>query len=251
MQIPEPLKHCYARTLRVHDDQGKPCSSFVLGYEEQQWLVTARHVVQTDSGELRDFEVLETDGTSHSGSSLERLEMTFPFADVTVFRLWAEYVSLEPPLEPYRGEVIPTQRVYFLGFPDLGEPLRYGLRYDSLTTPFIKKAIVSGEVMHRSGLMNNIWLLDALAHHGFSGGPVLVREPKSEGYLVHGVISGYVPSNVRVLPGVVAATPMQIGDAPPLPHEAFSETNSGLAVCFGIGHALADIDAQLRADSAE
>lgn len=250
MAIPDPLKHCYARTLRIENAMGQCSSSFVLSYAERQWLVTARHVVQEDSGELRTFEVLEADGTRHSGSDLERLAMTFPFADVTVFRLWTEDVSLEPPIEPYRGEVHPTQPVYFLGFPDLGEPLRYGLTYASQTTPFIKQAIVSGEAMHRSGLMRDIWLLDALAHHGFSGGPVLIPEPKCEDYLVLGVVSGYVPSNVRVLPGKVPSTPMQIGGVAPLPNDAFSETNSGLTVCFGIGHALADIDAQLRADSA-
>lgn len=244
MNIPEPLSHCYASTLRIENP--RPCSSFVMSYGGHQWLVTARHVVQEDSGEPKEFEVLEEGGIKHSGSELERLEMTIPFADVTVFRLWSEYLNAEPPLEPYGGgEVRATQHVYFLGFPDLGEPLRYGVKYASETTPFIKQAIVSGEAKHRSGMTKTVWLLDASAPHGFSGGPVLVREPESDGYRVLGVMSGYVPSNVRVLPGEVPPTPMQIGGAPPLPNDAFSETNSGIAICFDIEHALADIDAYL------
>jgi hypothetical protein len=178
MDVPEPLSHCYAHTLRIETRMGT-CSSFVMNHKAHQWLVTARHVVQDGIGNdkpLKPFEVLDQYGEKHSG--LERLEMTNPVADVTVFRLWAEDVDFGPPLEPYGADdVRPTQDVSFLGFPDLGNPAFYGLGYASMTTPFIKQATVSGQAEHR-GI--NVWLLNGMANHGFSGGPVIICEQESE-----------------------------------------------------------------------
>jgi hypothetical protein len=223
-------------------------SSFVMGYEGQPWLVTAWHVAHDrDTRERKSFEVLDQYGVKHSDSELEMLDPTCPVADVAVFRPWPGYFLPGSPFEPYGGTgVRPTRHAYFLGFPNLGEPMRYGLKYLSETTPFIKQGIVSGEARHRSGIAKRVWLLDALAHHGFSGGPVLIREPESENYRLLGIMSGYVPSNVRTLPGEVPETPGQIGGAPPLRGDPFAETNSGMAICFDIEHAVADIDDYLR-----
>lgn len=249
MNIPESLAPCYARTLRIETRMGA-ASSFVMNYGNHQWLVTANHVVEDKNGDEKPYLVCDPNGGTHS--RLERVQRTSP-ADVAVFRLWTEDLFFQDSLEPYGADwdVRPTQHVYFLGFPDLGEPLSYSLRYVSPTTPFIKQAIVSGDATHRSGLAKKIWLLDGMGHHGFSGGPVLIRERDSERYRVLGVMSGYVPSNVRVLPGEVAPDPTQVGGAPPLPGDALSETNSGLAICFDIEHAIADIDAYLYSLSLE
>jgi hypothetical protein len=254
MEIPDSLSHCYARTLRVENDGGS-CSSFVMNYAGHQWLVTAKHVVHdVETNTDKPFEVFDQYGVRHSDSELEMLYMTNRlFADVTVFRLWKEYVNLGPPLEPYGADDVgATQDVYFLGFPDLGNPDHYGLKYASPLTPFIKRAIVSGEAKHRNGLTKKIWLLDGMGHHGFSGGPVIIYEPNSKSYRILGVVSGYTPANVRVLPGELPADPNQMGAGPPpLPDDSFSETNSGIAICFDIEHAIADINEHLRRLSLE
>ena len=82
MEPPEAFSHCYARTLRIENEDSGSCSGFILRYEEQDWLVTARHVV-TDvivpgNGkpiEFRDrpFSVFDKKGAKHSGSGLEKL----------------------------------------------------------------------------------------------------------------------------------------------------------------------------------
>ena len=45
MEAPEKFSHCYARTLRIENEDAGSCSGFVLRYREHDWLVTARHVV--------------------------------------------------------------------------------------------------------------------------------------------------------------------------------------------------------------
>jgi Trypsin-like peptidase domain len=251
MDIPERLTHCYACTLRVETTTGA-ASSFVMTYKGSQWLVTARHVVyEVKTQTEKPFDVLDQHGVKHPNSELKMLDMTNPFADVTVFRLWIEKVNSGPPLEQYGAdEVHATQPVYLLGFPDLGHREFYGLAYSSPTTPFIKHAIVSGEAKH-GGMGIKVWLLDGVAHHGFSGGPVIIREPESEGYRVLGVTSGYVPANVRIIPGKLPADPVQVGAPRSSPDDSFSETNSGLALCFGVRHAVADIDAYLSSQPSE
>jgi hypothetical protein len=61
-------------------------------------------------------------------------------------------------------------------------------------------------------------------------------------------MSGYVPANVQVImPGQFNPEPNQIGAAsPPLPDEPFSETNSGIAICFDIKYAKDHIDEYLK-----
>jgi hypothetical protein len=240
MDIPEPLKHCYTRTLRIVTLDGTS-SSFVMNHKGQQWLVTAIHVVEDRSGNEKPFEVLDQNGANHSGL-VERLPR-ISLADVAVFRLRTETLDFGPPLEPYGPhDVRATQGLYFLGFPDLGDRGIYGLTYASPTIPFIKQAIVSGEADHYH---IKAWLLDGMSNGGFSGGPVIIQEQDSESYRVFGVASSYVPANAGVTPARVAAVPPRAGVVPPAPNDRFFETNSGLVIVFDIRHAVETIDAWL------
>lgn len=240
MEIPEPLRHCYARTLRIVTRDGTS-SSFVMNHEGHQWLVTANHVVEDRSRNEKSFVVLDQNGDHHFG--LERLPR-ISGADVAVFRLWAEDLYFGPPFERYGADdVRVTQDLCFLGFPDLGNRRMYGLTYASPATPFIKKAIVSGQAAHHD---ITAWLLDGISNHGFSGGPVIIQEQESERYRVFGVVSSYVPANVAVCPATVeAADPGQVGVAPASPDDPFFETNSGLMIVFDILHTVQTIDAWL------
>ena len=87
-----------------------------------------------------------------------------------------------------------TQDVYFLGFPGFDLPAGYGLTPLS-TTPLIKRAMVSGKANHYD---IEVWLLDGMANHGFSGGPVVKLDPNSKSYHVLGVITGYAPLQIYV-----------------------------------------------------
>jgi hypothetical protein len=191
-----------------------------MNHKGQLWLVTAKHVV--DGIGKDDIEVHDQTGERHSG--LRRIPTATSHEDVAVFRLWTEDADFGPPLEPHvADDVFPTRDAYFLGFPDLSK----GLTYAHPTTPFIKKAIVSGQAADRDGTI--VWLLDGLVNHGFSGGPVIIHEQEPEGYRVFGVVSSYVPAELAV--------------TAPSPSGSFVKTNSGLVIVFNIQHALDLIDA--------
>lgn len=257
MEPPEAFYHCYARTLRIENEDSGSCSGFVLHYKKHDWLVTARHVV-TDivvpgHGKPirfrdRPFSVFDKEELEHPGSELEKLRMVDFRADVTVCRLWSDDIDFGPPLLPLIENVVrPTQDVYFLGFPGFDLPEVYGLT-PSPTTPLIKRAMVSGKVNHYD---IEVWLLDGMANHGFSGGPVIILDQKSASYHVLGVISSYTPANVRVNPALIAPDLHRVGVPPLSPSDRFWETNSGNAACFDIKHAIADIDDYLDKHSTE
>jgi Trypsin-like peptidase domain len=245
MKPPEAFSHCYERTLRIKTDTGGFASAFVIGYGEHNWLVTASHVVRNRAtGDERPFEVLDKKGKTHTG--LEPVQSQGP-ADVAVFRLWSPDTDDESDgtgLEPHRtANICPTQNVYLLGYPDINDQGRYpSLNYAVKPSPLIKRAMVSGDAIYYGV---KAWLLDGTARHGFSGGPVILREPESDSYQVIGVISGYVPARARFIPGTLNP------DSTHLDGSTFCEINSGLSICFDIKHALIDIDAHLAGEASE
>lgn len=252
---PNDLSHCYKRTLRiVNNEFDGPCTAFVLRYEAQDWLITARHCVlelrvRPDGKPFdlipREFVVFDKGGNPHPGLDLERLDMVDPRADVTVFRLWSEHLDFGEPLEPYTGDIRATRDVYFLGFPGVDLPQKYGLTA-SLTTPLLKRAMVSGSAGHYD---IRVWLLDGMANHGFSGGPVVTLDPTSKTYQVLGVVNTYVPKNIRTNPEHMRPSPHEVGPAPLKPTDRFFETNSGMTASFSIEHATNDIDKYLHPQS--
>jgi hypothetical protein len=240
MDIPEPLSHLYKRTLRIETAFGA-ASSFVIEHENQHWLVTANHVVEDRRGKPKAFDVLDQNEQKHS--DLERLER-ISGADVAVFHLWPDYAEVGPSLELCSAnELRLMQDVYIVGFPSLGEPLIFHIAYASPTTPFIKRAVVSGDADYH-GI--KVWLLDGMSTFGFSGGPLIVQELEPDRFRVFGVASSYVPANVGVMPPTVCFASAAPGVAPPSPNDSFFQTNSGLTIGFNIQHAVDTIDEHVR-----
>jgi hypothetical protein len=248
MEIPEPLKHCYARTLRIVTRNGTS-SSFVMDYKGQRWVVTGIHCVEDQSGHGIPFAVLDQNGVDHSGLCERVPRMSL--ADVAVFRLRAGDLDFGPPLEPYSPhDVRVTQDLYFLGYPELGPRESYHLAYTSPVTPFLKKAMVSGAADYPGEPdPHNVkaWVLDGMSSGGFSGGPVIIHEQEPEGYRIFGVISSYVPAYVSVTP----RRPSQLGAALPAPNGRFVKTNMGLMTVFDIRYAKEAIDAWLGSQAPE
>ncbi len=88
--------------------------------------------------------------------------------------------------------------------------------------PFVKKAIVSCMMFEND---MQIFFLDGHNNPGFSGGPVIFKEPNSNGFKVASVISGYRYAKEPIY---------QNGAAVPLELRA----NTGIVISYGIKHAI-------------
>lgn len=250
MQIPEPLRPGFDGTLRLKTTRGGS-SAFVMNYKGEPWVVTASHIFEGLSDD-EDFTLHGQDGTVYHEQDLELVGRRNPDADVSVFRLPTTQADSEPLLEPYEGaigshmaqNVRLGQHVRFLGFPQLSKGLK-----DNYKTPLVRRAIVSGQAQANSNIW--VWVLDGMGNHGFSGGPVLIRERKST-WRVLGVVSYYVSEIVHAYSEVDPSLPDV--DSASENHCSPCETtnvllrNAGLAVCFDICHAIADIDQHLNSN---
>lgn len=68
-----------------------------------------------------------------------------------------------------------------------------------------------------------------MANHGFSGGPVVILDPKSKSYHALGVLTGHAHANIRVTTALIPSDPHRLGVAPLLPGDRFWKTNSSVS----------------------
>jgi hypothetical protein len=192
-------------------------SSFVIDLNEQQWLVTARHIFDELDNDAK-FTVLDNAGVTYSSVDMERLYLPNPVIDIAIFRLGVQIPNLEPTFEVrILDDVFVTQGAYIVGYPKLSNGLSV-----SYKSPLVKRAMVSGQVDHYGV---QVWVLDGMNNKGFSGGPVILSEGK-EDCRVLGAVSSYVPEDIPVTPE----------------SNGYVSTNAGLMVCFDISHAVDAID---------
>jgi len=168
------------RTFQIQYNNGSG-TCFSIDIDNKQYFVTARHVIEGlktgDNIELsyqKKWYKISVTLIGHSSDT-----------DVSVFAI-SDFIH-NAPLPANSNGIIYGQDVYFLGFP-------YGLKSDvgslnrDFPIPMVKKAIVSNFVFENK---LKVILLDGLNNPGFSGGPVVYKEPNQIDFKVAGVISGY------------------------------------------------------------
>lgn len=156
---------------------------FTIDYDNRQYIVTARHLVEPiiDSATIRiKHETIWKDClvnlVGHGEGEV----------DISVLAAGVQ-ISPKYRLPPTAVGLTLGQDVYFLGFP-------YGLTSDvgelnrNFPFPFVKKATVSATDSN-----TDLLILDGHNNPGFSGGPVVFSEVGKPGIQlsVAGVISGY------------------------------------------------------------
>lgn len=156
-------------------------TAFTVDVDGKQYLVSARHVVDSDR-DLRIFHDRKWKACPATlvGSGTGEIDICILSPQIRL--------SSDIPLDPAIGEFILGQDVYFVGYPykmwsDGGE-IMYGR-----PLPFVKKGTISAG-LDPTDDVKRIYV-DAINNEGFSGGPLVVARPNTIDYRVIGVVSKF------------------------------------------------------------
>lgn len=195
---------------------------FTIDVEGKQYIVTAKHVVsninqvqQVSIFQDNQWKDMDVTLVGHCNEEIDISVLT------TNVRLSPDF-----PL-PTVGNIIYGQDVYFLGFP-YGMTGEIGQMNRDFPLPFVKKAIVS--CLHTTPTDAQLLFLDGHNNPGFSGGPVVFKEPNNDSFKVAGVISGYRYNEEPIYQGAQEL---------PLAYRY----NTGIIISYGIKHAVDLIEA--------
>jgi Trypsin-like peptidase domain len=212
----------YERVLRITTSVGSG-TAFTLEIDDQQYLVTARHLLP--AGEDVTL-ALEIRGQRWEGV-LRPLPGVHREADVAVMRV-AEALTPTLPVIPSFDQAIYSQECFFLGYP-YGMSLVIG---DEPTFALVKHGILSGSHRRADGL--HIIYVDGFNNPGFSGGPVVFLEQGSQALHIAGVVSGYRFERQQVQ-GLLVSEPNLLNEEQ---RQAFVQANTGIVIATDIKHAI-------------
>lgn len=191
---------------------------FTIDVDGKQYLITAKHLVEQikDTAKIRIYH-------ENQWKNIQVTLVGHCEGDIDISVVAAGF-QLSPPfeLEPTSAGIIYGQDVYFLGFP-YGMTGQIGELNRDYPLPFVKKAVVS--CMYRTEDGVQISFLDGHNNPGFSGGPVVFKEPNGQTYKVAAVISGFQATEEPIY---------QDGKQVPLAYRY----NTGIIIAYGIKHAL-------------
>ena len=187
--------------IRVGGETGETGSAFVLDYEDQQYLVTAEHMVASlpTTGSL---DILQNDEKWHP-VKVKVLHGKQPCDDVAVLipESWTNLRIDDLPILPnwFMG-----QEVYFLGFP-YGLFTYFANGVVTSPVPLVKHGYVSALVSCSAlnpgaDADKKLLLLDGMNNPGFSGGPVVAPDLDQAGHPMKlvGVISAFAGEKLAV-----------------------------------------------------
>lgn len=215
--------------IKYHDEFG---TSFILRVDEKPYLITAAHLVEGfRSGEKVS---LWTGWDKWEEFAVTRIPIPAK-VDIAVFASDRPISDQGTSIEPgsIAGQDVNLE-VYFLGFPYAGERTVNGRTYRLSSTfesggvsypaPLVKHGIISGVDDHDPDSL--ICFIDAMNNPGFSGGPVVFWDKRTNRPKVIAIVSGRLPDELMVPRG-----------ASPPPAWA----NSGIVIAHEISSALAAI----------
>ena len=211
--------------------EGFAGTAFALDHAGNQYLITARHVVAgVASGE--EVELFH----ERQWKPLNVAVVGAGSGEVDIAVL-ACSMRLAPPfqLAASTAGMVYGQDIYFLGFPfgwnSAGEEINR-----NFPLPFVKSGIGSAVPFGDPGLL----YLDAHGNPGFSGGPVVFREPgkpKSDYKVAGVVVNGPTPVRKPIIDERGSPLVLEDGEG------AYLAENQGFVVAVDIRHALEIIDA--------
>jgi hypothetical protein len=178
------------RVLRIRHGTSS-ATGFALDVDGRQYIVTARHAVETisDPGTIDIFAK-----GAWQPDSVRLVGHAPGDCDISVLTLDHQVAPKHLTMEPTSKGVIYGQDVFFLGFP-YGLLGKFVLAEHGHPLPLVKRATVS--LFQTS----EVFLLDGHNNPGFSGGPVVFMAPGTNDYKVCAVISGFKSVDQSVLAG--------------------------------------------------
>jgi S1-C subfamily serine protease len=169
------------RTLHIRY-KGSTGSSFIIDVNGKQYLITAKHVIETLVGK----EIIEFNYQTNWKPVEATLVGHSPHSDVSVLSVPA-LINISDNVIADSNSILYGQDIYFLGFPyrlqsDIGDLNAH------LPVPLVKKGIVSNFLFENP---RKVLLLDGHNNPGFSGGPVIFKSYEDNSLRVAAIISGY------------------------------------------------------------
>ncbi len=183
----------FRRVLHI-DHGGNIGSGFLIDVDKKQYLVTARHLVETMRGGGRIGIYFQREWVD---ANVRLVGHASADVDISVLSLERLLVSPSCTLNPSMGGLMYGQDVFFLGFPH-GFVGDVGDENDGFPLPFVKRALVS---CISNGEERHVIYLDGHNNVGFSGGPVVFKHGNGNDFHVAAVISGYQTSVEPILDG--------------------------------------------------
>lgn len=200
--------------MHFSGERGRPGTATVLDIDGQRFLVTAKHLCTDEPEEYVTLVHPWTNNGSPFPTALVRVGERNEVGDMAVFRLppklLVNVVGMIKVARP--GDFFFSQDCFILGY-----PYRLSLTFGEESEqrlPLVKRGIIAGA---KGSGSDRILYLDLIANPGFSGGPVLIWDPKTSQHQVIGVVAQALaaplhepteaePNPPRVAAGISLAT---------------------------------------------
>jgi S1-C subfamily serine protease len=194
-------------------------TAFALDFEEKQYLITARHLLDETSHQFELQIFHDNKWLRGNANVVGRGEGEI---DIAVLQIESRLTPAHFGITPSVGNLMLGQDVYFLGFP-FKMWADYGELMAGMPGPFVKKGTLSSITVGHPQVL----YVDAINNEGFSGGPLYffmngdANQPQ-----IAGIVSKYRVENESVVDGEGNPTALTV------PY------NTGFLVAYDIKHAI-------------
>jgi len=166
-------------------------SAFTIEINEQQYIITARHIVENIREEDNIFIYYDL---GWNDLKVKTISFDDPKFDVIV--LVPDFqITPKTDIKFTMDGLCIGQDIYFLGFP-FGLKTEVGELNSNFPLPFVKKGTCSA-IDSTDKEFKKIWI-DGFSNPGFSGGPIVFKDYSSGNFKIAGLLKGHLSEKVDI-----------------------------------------------------